>query len=229
MSKIFNFTNDGIYILSEYFENNKLDNINKKLYDFLLIKNQTYNRTDNCLHHILIYDKFLFIEILEKILDIELINNFLGKYILHSFGAVINKQNSNGYTHNFHIDSYEPNTSLMLNILIPLTDFTIENGCIKIYAKNSNIAYDIELKKGDLLIFDSSLLHATGNNQTEFDRNCLTITLTKIYCKPQFNYIKLFNDSEIEKLSNPIKNLLNFNSQIFENLEDFYEKKYIYK
>jgi hypothetical protein len=37
-----------------------LDNINSKLYEILEIKNNKYNRTDNCIHHIPVYDKHLF-------------------------------------------------------------------------------------------------------------------------------------------------------------------------
>jgi ectoine hydroxylase-related dioxygenase (phytanoyl-CoA dioxygenase family) len=79
------------------------------------------------------------------------------------------------------------------------------------------------------LIFDSSLLHATGENKSNFDRNCLTITLTKVYCKPQFNYKVLYDQEEIKNIDPKIQDILNINSQIFENLEDFYNKKYFHK
>jgi ectoine hydroxylase-related dioxygenase (phytanoyl-CoA dioxygenase family) len=217
----------GYTIIKNIFNIEQLDIINDKIYNFLEIKNNKYNRNDNCLHHILCYDKFFCIEILEKLLKIDKINNYFeSKYIMHSFGAVINKPNQTHYTHNFHIDSYENNCSLMLNILIPLTDFTLENGCTMIYPKNSDTYENILLNKGDLLIFNSSLLHATGNNKSLFDRNCLTLTFIKKYCKPQFNYFVLYNEIEKQTLSNEIKELFNFDSQIYENLEDFYQKKY---
>lgn len=225
-----NLKQNGIEIINNFFEENDLEIINSKLYNILEIKNKKFKRNDNCLHHILVYDKFFFLDILKKISSINCINEFFkNKFILHSFGGVINKPNTKHYTHNFHIDSPEENTSLMLNILIPMHDFTIENGCTKIYLKGQNTPTDIILKKGDILIFDSSLVHSTGNNTTNFDRNCLTITLTKVYCKPQFNYKILYNQNELDKLDNKIKDILNINSQIYENLEDFYNKKYFLK
>lgn len=225
-----NFNDHKIEILNNFFDLTYLDEINEKIYNILKIKNITYNRNDNCIHHLLTYDKIFFLDILEKIIDIKLIHDFFRvKFILHSFGAVINKPSIKHYTHNYHIDSYEPNISLMLNILIPLNDFTLENGCTKIYLKDSKEPIDLLLKKGDILIFDSSLLHATGENKSNFDRNCLTITLTKIYCKPQFNYKVLYSENEINNMNSSIQNILNINSQLFENLDDFYNKKYIFK
>ena len=209
-------------------DKNYLNEINNHLYKLLDIKNKTYNRTDNCLHHLLYYDKNLFLKILEIITNISEIKEYFKiDYIIHSFGAVINKPSKESYTHNWHIDTYEPtNENIMLNVLIPLTKFTLENGCTKIYPKNKNTYDEICLNIGDILLFNSSLTHCTGNNITSIDRNCLTITLTKIYLKPQFNYISLYSENELLYIDEKIKILLDYYSQSPNNLQDFYNKKY---
>jgi len=224
-----NLQNHGIQILSNVLPNNGyLHNINEKLYEWLEIKNKKYNRTDNCLHHLLVYDKLLFNNILTILANNEHIKNYFKTgFIMHSCGAVINQPKNTAYTHNWHIDTYEEtNENIMLNVLVPLVDFTIENGCTKIYPKESDSYEHIELKKGDILLFNSGLKHCTGNNKSKFDRNCITITLIKMYMKPQFDYLKLFTDKELTALDDQIKVLINYYSQLPNNLEDFYNKKY---
>lgn len=205
-----------------------LDKINTLMYDFLKIKNTTHKRTDNCLHHLLTYDKYLFLEILEILLSIKEIHHYFNyPFIMHSFGAVINKSSKKSYTHNWHIDTYEEtNERCMLNILIPLCDFTLENGCTQIFPKNSDSYRRVCLNKGDILCFNSSLKHCTGNNTTSYDRNCLTITFVKMYLKPQFDYISLYTEKELEQIKKCIKVLLNYESKIPKTLTDFYNKKY---
>lgn len=227
-----NLNNDGILIKKNLFNNfSYLDEINSKLYDMLEQKNNKYNRTDNCLHHILVYDKHLLDKVLTTIYNLDEVKNyFINNFILHTCGAVINKPTKKSYTHNWHIDSNEKNNNnTMLNVLIPLCNFTLENGCTKIYPKNSDVSKNILLNKGDVLFFDSSLTHCTGDNTSNYHRNCLTITLVKIYIKPQFNYYSLFSEEEIEKLDDDLKMLYNFKSQVPDNLNDFYEKKFITK
>lgn len=227
-----NLDKEGILIKKNIFNDfDKLDNINSKLYEILEIKNNKFNRTDNCLHHIPVYNKHLLDEVLTTIYNLDEVKYyFKNNFILHSCGAVINKPSKKSYTHNWHIDSNDKNNNnSMLNVLVPLCDFTLENGCTKIFPKNSNASENILVNKGDVLFFDSSLTHCTGDNTSNQHRNCLTITLVKIYIKPQFNYFSLFNKEEIKNLDDNLKMLYNFYSQIPDNLNDFYEKKFITK
>lgn len=227
-----NLSDDGILIKKNVFNNfNYITKINSKLYDMLEKKNKIYNRTDNCLHHIPVYDKHLLDEILIILYNLDEVKNyFKNSFILHSCGGVINKPSKKSYTHNWHIDSNDKNNNnTMLNILVPLCNFTLENGCTKIFPKNSDIYQNILLDKGDVLFFDSSLVHCTGNNASKHHRNCLTITLVKVYIKPQFSYSSLFNDEDIEELYDDLKMLYDIKSKIPNNLKDFYEKKFITK
>lgn len=224
-----NLNNNGIIILKDIIKDHKyLENINEKLYIWLDEKNKKYNRDDNCLHHILVYDKIILDELL-KILSVntEIINYFKIGFIMHSCGAVINKPSKTSYTHNWHIDTFEKtNENIMLNVLIPLCNFTLENGCTKIFPKNNTEQYeDILLNKSDILLFNSSLKHCTGENKSNHDRNCLTITLIKPYLKPQFNYLSIFTLNELEEMNDDLKKLYNYYSQIPDNLYNFYNRK----
>ena len=211
-------------------DTNMLDDINTKMKDFLKEKNTTFKRTDNCLHHILVYDKYILNDILDIIANEPCVKEYFKTgFIMHSCGAVINKPNKQSYPHHWHVDTYEPeNDKMMLNVLVPLCDFTKENGCTKIFPKNSKKHIDILLKTGDILFFNSGLMHCTGENTTSQERNCLTITLVKMYMKPQFNYLSLFTDKEIEQMSPTIKRLINYDSNVVSNLQDFYNKKSIF-
>lgn len=206
-----------------------LKDINAKLYEWVERKNLKHNRTDSCLHHLLVYDKMMFNKILAILgSNDEIVRYFRTGFIMHSCGAVINRPRQSAYTHNWHIDTYEEtNENVMLNVLIPLVDFTIANGCTKIYPSGAAEYREMELSKGDILLFNSGLRHCTGNNTTTSDRNCLTITLVKMYMKPQFDYLSLFTPEELEALDNDIRTLLNYHSQIPSNLTDFYGKKFV--
>ena len=224
-----NLNHHGITILHNVIDDTVyLDKIKQKLYGWLKEKNQKYDRTDNCLHHLLTYDKTVFNKILTILASNDkIINYFINGFIMHSCGAVINQPKKTAYTHSWHIDTYEEtNEKVMLNVLIPLVDFTLENGCTKIYPKNSDNYENIQLKKGDILLFNSGLKHCTGNNTSDFDRNCITITLVKMYLKPQFNYLKLFTNEELIEMDTRIKTLINYYSELPDNLEDFYNKKF---
>ena len=222
--------NDGICIVNKYIHDLEyLDYINSQLYIYLEQKQKEFNRTDNCLHHILCYDKILLEKLLIYIASLKVISDYFKVgFIMHSCGAVINKPSLKSYTHNWHIDTYEEtNENMMLNVLVPLCDFTLENGCTKIIKKNSNNTFiDILLDKGSILLFNSSLKHCTGENKSNNDRNCLTITLIKPYLKPQFNYLSLFSEEELINKDEDLKKIYNYYSQTPEHLEDFYNKKY---
>ena len=225
-----NLSDDGITVLKGVVDDNGyLDDIDAKLYEWVEEKNRLHNRTDNCLHHLLTYDKMIFNKILSILAsNDEIIRYFKSGFIMHSCGAVINRPRQTAYTHNWHVDTYEEtNENVMLNVLIPLVDFTLANGCTKIYPRGASEYREIELSKGDILLFNSGLKHCTGNNTTTNDRNCLTITLVKMYMKPQFDYLSLFSSEELEALDNGIKGLLNYHSQTPSNLTDFYGKKFV--
>lgn len=227
MDPVSNLSTAGVSVLRGHLRMpHLLERLSALLYSALEQKGRTYNDSSTCLHHLLVYDKALPLSLLESLANISEIGDFLGPaYILHSIGAVINKPSGAGYTHNWHTDTYEPsNRGLMLNVLVPLTQFTHDNGCTRIYPRGAETPVELPLDIGDVLLFDSSLLHCTGANQTMDDRNCITVTFIKSYLKPQFDYRRLYSEEEQESLSGTARQLLNCNNRMPVTLGEFYAR-----
>ena len=90
--------------------------------------------TDGTVHHLLATGNPIYIDLLEKISNSELnyfIKSFFkSNFILNSYGGVINLPGKPSYVANIHRDIrfFTGEFPLMLNMLIMLDDFTIENG-----------------------------------------------------------------------------------------------------
>jgi hypothetical protein len=141
---------------------------------------QTDN-TDGTIHHFLI-DHACNLEVLKALQPYDgLIGEFFGgKYIVNSYGGLINRQGAKAYVHNVHRDIrfFAPTRRFMLNILVMLDDFTLENGATHLLSGSHLHAdkpddqhfYQHSARalgqRGSLLLFDSRLWHATGDNHT---------------------------------------------------------------
>lgn len=117
-------------------------------------------------------------------LDPLLQNFFSGNYVLNSYGGVINQRGSLAYVHNIHRDvRFTSDTRrFMLNVLVMLDDFTVENGATHLLSGSqnsstppdkllfSNAASRATGLRGSILLFDSRIWHAAGTNITDQPR-----------------------------------------------------------
>ena len=93
---------------------------------------QTKNKlplTDGTVHHLLGQDS-VYLDFFENNLLLDFIDSFFGsKSIINSYGGVINLPSKNSYVHDVHRDIRSFSEEyVMLNMLIMLDDFTLENG-----------------------------------------------------------------------------------------------------
>ena len=123
----------------------------------------------------------------------------------------------------------------MVNMLVMLDAFTIENGATYLLAKSHKIKQKPEADRffsfasravgspGDALIFDSRLWHAAGENSLKTARRALTLTFTPPQFKPQFDYCQALGYSFVETLEDPIKQVVGYFSRVPASLEDWYQ------
>lgn len=171
---------------------------------------------------------------------------FDGEYILNSYGALNNLPYSeNAYKHgqNFHRDvrTYSKDFRLMLNMLVMVDDFTVENGATKLvpgshHAKDrpeeqylaSNSVRALG-KAGSILLFDSNLWHSAAPNTTLHPRMALTLTFTRPFFKQQMDYPRMLGDAfpKNEKM----RQLLGYNARVPANYDEWYQpsEKRMYK
>ena len=162
---------------------------------------------------------------------------FSGPFILNSFGGAINSANNSSYAHNIHRDirSFSGSDNLMLNTLVMLDDFTVDNGATwmlsgshKIAGKPTQPEFDNNAvqavgKAGSILLFNSNVWHAGGDNKTDKARRSITPMYSKPFMKQQFDYPRAIGYSNQDKLSDEMQQIIGFNSRTPETLEEWYQ------
>ncbi len=162
---------------------------------------------------------------------------FHGKCIVNSYGGVINARSRPSYVCQVHRDirTYSAGIPLMLNLLVMLDDFTLENGATHLLT-GSHLVLDRPTdeaffataaravgKAGDVLLFDSNLWHAAGMNTTHQLRCAITVTLTPPYFKQQLDYCRALGEERIARLPDRVKQLIGYFSRTPTTLDEWYQ------
>lgn len=205
-------------------------------------KNGISEVTDGTVHHLLASGDSCYFKLLEMLCSSEIFeflkDYFNGNFILNTYGGVINLSSKPSYVANIHRDIrfYSDDFPLMINFLIMLDDFTIENGATYLlkgshkmpnkptedyFYKNSDRAIG---KKGDILFFNSNVWHAAGINLTEIKRRAITIAFTKPFMKQQLDYTKLIENNNLNTISEELKQILGYFARTPSNLDEWYQK-----
>jgi ectoine hydroxylase-related dioxygenase (phytanoyl-CoA dioxygenase family) len=178
---------------------------------------------------------------LEKIFELGIIkdledNFFKSKFILSSISALDNKPNSPNFSAIVHRDIkfYSKDLPLMINALVLLDDFTIENGATMLLPNSHKVEEkptDEEFqknciravgKKGDILLFNSNIWHCSAPNYTAERRRAIPITFSKSSMKQMFDYTKLFEKIYTCSISEDMKRLIGFDSRVPSSLYEWY-------
>lgn len=163
---------------------------------------------------------------------------FDGEYILNSYGALDNIPYSpNAYQHGqrFHRDvrTYSENFHLMLNMLVMVDDFTVENGATKVLpgshrVKNRPDDDYMEInsirttgKAGSVILFDSNLWHSAAKNTTDKSRRALTLTFTRPFFKQQMDYPRMLGEDYPK--NEKMRQLLGYNARVPSCYDDWYQ------
>ena len=238
----------GFIKISSFFDVNYMNGISNSIdisYELcreIQVTNGIEAATDGTVHHLLANNDNVYLELLNKINNspiYEFLTKFFnGSFIINSFGGVINLSSKPSYVANVHRDIrfFSGNFPLMLNMLIMLDDFTLENGATYLLAKSHlkddkpsddefyKNSYRAVGKKGDILFFNSNLWHAAGLNTTNHVRRALTITFTKPFMKQQLDYSRAIGYENVRNLSVELQQMIGYFSRIPSNLDEWYQK-----
>lgn len=199
-------------------------------------KNGLSVNMDGTIHHAV--DLPVFIELLENLYADEFIMDYFdGQYILNSYGGVINMPKLPSYVCNIHRDvrTFSGAMNVMLNMLVMLDDFTLENGATYVLSgshkqapKPTDEAFfqqadRVTGKAGSILLFNSNLWHAAGENQSNRDRCALTLTFTKPYMKQQMDYPRYLGYEDGGKFSERLQQILGYYSRTPVDLNEWYQ------
>lgn len=201
------------------------------------LKNGVAENTDGSVHH-LIGLGHSFLELLEAIpLWPNVETYFGGKFILNSMGGIINKPGGKTYASNVHRDvrTYYRDKPLMLNMLVMLDDFTQENGATHLLSgshlfeeKPSDDVFLAQSEQavgsaGSILLFNSNIWHAAGQNRTNALRRCITPTFSRPFMKQQCDYPRVLGYDHAHALSPMMRQILGYNSRVPASLEEWYQ------
>jgi ectoine hydroxylase-related dioxygenase (phytanoyl-CoA dioxygenase family) len=185
-------------------------------------------------------DKY-YVKLLEKFIELGIINDleqnfFKSKFILNSISALDNKPNSPNFSAIVHRDIkfFSKDLPIMLNGLVLLDDFTIENGATmllpnshKLEDKPSDELFKRDCiraigKKGDILLFNSNIWHCSAPNNTNQSRRAIPITFSKSCMKQMFDYTRSIETEVNYNLTEEMKQLLGFDSRVPSSLYEWY-------
>jgi hypothetical protein len=193
--------------------------------------------TDGSAHHALILGAS-FLEFLDACVPMDIIStHFGGRFIVNSFGSTTNVKGRRIYSRDVHRDVrfYSCDLPIMLNMLVTLHDFTLDNGATyllsgshRVEEKPSDEAFFQRAERavcsaGSIVLFNSNVWHAAGDNTTDEPRQALTITLTRPFVKQQFDYCRAFGYEAVATMSEQLQQLLGYYSRVACTLDEWYQ------
>jgi hypothetical protein len=164
---------------------------------------------------------------------------FQGKFILNSFGGAINTRGHTSYAQRIHRDirSFSGDMPLLLNTLVMLDEFTEDNGATYLMTGSHRLAdKPVEAEfyanadralgpAGSILIFNSNLWHAGGDNVTDGPRRSVTPMYCKPFIKQQFDYPRAVGYERADILPVHTRQVLGYNARVPATLDEWYQPR----
>jgi ectoine hydroxylase-related dioxygenase (phytanoyl-CoA dioxygenase family) len=217
--------------------------INKEFTNHRLkqIQNNNDIKTDGVALHVLLSDD-LFIEFLQYLIDTNFIvklkeNYFKSNCIINSFSALNNLPSNPNFSAKVHRDLrfYTHGLPVMVNCLLMIDDFTESNGGTLLLPYSHLIekkptqtefednCVQIVGKKGDMLVFESNVWHASAPNHTQDGRRAIPITISRSFLKQLLDYPRAIGYERQQEFSLELQQLLGYHSRVPANLDEWYQ------
>ena len=205
--------------------------------------------TDGVALHVLLSSP-LFIEFLQTLLDNGFIqslqdNFFHSKCIINSLSALNNLPNQPNFSATVHRDLrfYSGDFPIMLNCLLMVDDFTVENGGTYLLAGSHleerkptdeeffNNAIQATGSRGDIIVFNANVWHSSAPNTTQGDRRAIPFTVSKSFMKQLLDYPRAIGYDKVDTFTPEMQQLLGYHSRVPASLKEWYqpEDKRYYK
>ncbi len=162
---------------------------------------------------------------------------FRSKCILNSFSALNNLPNQPNFSAVVHRDLrfYSGDFPIMLNCLIMVDDFTIDNGGTYLLPQShleerkpsdeEFFAKAIQAtgKAGDILVFNANVWHASAPNGTQSDRRAIPFTISKSFMKQLLDYPRAIGYDRMQTFTEEMQQLLGYHSRVPASLDEWYQ------
>jgi hypothetical protein len=202
------------------------------------IRNGVGAGTDGTVHHLPCTSGASFLELLEHGPHTGVLDSFFGgPCILNTYGGVLNLPQNLSYVGRVHRDlrSFSGDLKLMAQILVMLDDFTEENGATYLLSgshRRNEQPPDEEFFRdatratgpaGSIVIFNSNLWHAAGENRSSTPRRALTVAFTRPFVKQQLDYPRALGYDRADSFSPALRQLLGYNARVPSSLDEWYQ------
>ena len=183
-----------------------------------------------------------YVDLIKYLLEVELINYlecnfFYSKCILNSLSAINNLSSVSNFSFNIHRDLrfYSNTFPMMLNCLVMVDDFTIQNGATFLLPQSHLVekkptseefylkASQVTGENGDLLIFNSNVWHCAAPNHTNNPRRAIPFTISKSFFKQLFDFPRALGYTQIHKYSYSLQQFLGYHSRVPSSMEEWYQ------
>jgi hypothetical protein len=157
-------------------------------------------------------------------------------FILHAFNPVTVAPQTRSYVHRIHKDvrTHTGTFRLLLNMLVMVDDFTLENGATHILSGSHlsphrppdelfwRHAERLVGRAGSIVLFDSNVWHAAGVNVTDRRRAALTSSFSRPFYKPQMDYARFLGPAYGARIDEDLRQLLGYTSQVPVDYDEWY-------
>lgn len=164
-------------------------------------------------------------------------NYFQSNCILNSLSALNNLPDQPNFSAIVHRDLrfYSNRFPIMLNCLIMIDNFTVENGGTYLLpyshleerkpSDEEFFANSIQAtgNAGDILIFDSNIWHASAPNKTQHGRRAIPFTVSKSFMKQLLDYPRAIGYDKINTFTYEMQQLLGYHSRVPASLDEWYQ------
>jgi hypothetical protein len=166
---------------------------------------------------------------------------FGGPYILNSFGAAVNRKGNEqtSYLNRMHRDvrSHTGGYRLLLNMLVMLDAFTVENGATYLLSGSHHVADRPDESHffrfadrltgpaGSIALFDSNLWHSAGANRTEMQRAALTLTFSRPFFKQQMDYPRFLGEEYMSRAPERVRQILGYYARTPSSFDEWYRPR----
>jgi len=162
---------------------------------------------------------------------------FDGKFILLNFGATLHPPGGQAYTLKPHRDvrAWTRDYRLSLNMLVLLDDFTAENGATLLLSGSQHMeappsqaffqanAEQATGQAGDIILFDSLLVHAAAPNRSQAMRRALTLCFGRPFMKPQMDWPRFLAPLTAEDHGPQARQLLGYDARVPASVDEYYQ------
>ncbi len=122
-----------------------------------------------------------------------------------------------------------------VNVFVAVSEFTESNGATLVVPgsqqKTENPdghwlagnAVPLTCPPGTMIVFDSTLWHASGRNVSGADRLAINHQFTRSWIKPQFDHVRALGDDAILSLPERSRQLLGWYTRVVTSLDEYYQ------